>query len=221
MLWPPRWAPLLYRALQGRMDQVPAAWREALLSADLTARVRHGNLVGTANEIIDTCQDLRVDVTLLKGISISDQHYPAAHLRPMGDIDVLVPKHARESVESKLRRRGYRPKAGDEIDDDSYHGVPLFHPERRVWVEVHTAPFPESTSLRSNRTFFSQPHMANQSLASTFHGRPAYRLTDELQLVYLASYWARGLLIRASPYHSFTPSTSLGHRVERCIGTHC
>jgi len=184
--------PLLYRVMRDRMDQVPPVRRDALLSADLTAQVRHGNLIDTASEIADICQGLGTEVTLLKGISISDQHYPTPHLRPMGDIDILVAEHAYESVESAILRRGYsrdshhRPRAGQ------HHGAPLLHPGRRVWIEVHIALFPKDAPLRPDGVF-SLSNLAAQSVVSTFRGKPVDRLTDELQLVYIAYSWIRDL----------------------------
>ena len=68
----------------------------------------------------------------------------------------------------------------------------LYHPERRVWVEVHTALFPGDDVLRRNEVF-SPAHVTSQSDAATFHGRSICRLTDELQLAYLASSWIRDL----------------------------
>src|SRR5438034_10204158 len=184
--------PLLYHATNERLEQMSPAWRDALKSADLTAQVRTGNLCDTAEEVIDVCQEIGVPVTLLKGISISDQHYPAPHFRPMGDIDILVSGVDARSVESAILRRGYSRMADFQLDEDSYHGVPLVHPERRVWVEVHTGLFPNSSRLRRNG-LFGPSNIAAQSIASTYHGRPVSRLTSELQLVYIASYWIRDL----------------------------
>lgn len=183
---------LLYRATRDRLERTPPAWRDALKSADLTAQVMNGNLCDTADEIVDTCQEMGVRVTLLKGISISDQYYPAPHLRPMGDIDILVPVRGSRLVESALLRRGYSRRSNFQLDEDSYHGVPLFHPERRVWVEVHTGLFPDASPLRRNE-LFGPSNLAAHSIASTYHGRPVFRLTDELQLVYIASYWIRDM----------------------------
>jgi hypothetical protein len=183
---------LLYQAIRDQFEQAPLVWRDSLQSADLTAQVRYGNLCDTADEIIDACQEVGVRVTLLKGISISDQHYPNPHLRPMGDIDILVPELDSQSVESAILHRGYRREADFQLDGDSYHGVPLFHPERHVWVEIHTGLFPNASRLRANG-LFGPSNVAAQSIASTYHGRPVYRLTDELQLVYVASYWIRDL----------------------------
>lgn len=190
-------APLLFRGVRDRIDRMPSARRDALLSAHLTAQVRYGNLVDATTEIIDACEELRVSVTLLKGISVSDQHYPAAYLRPMGDIDLLIPELAYEAVEAALLRRGYIPRSDRPLDEGSYHGVPLLHPKRRVWVELHTALFPQSARVRRNG-LFSPSQIAAQSVASTFHGRPVSRLTDELQLIYLAAYWIRDLSMHES-----------------------
>jgi hypothetical protein len=143
-------------------------------------------LIDATKEIIDACRNMEVRVTLLKGISISDQHYPAAHLRPMGDIDILIPRHAVEAVESAILQLGYTRGSDHQLDEDSHHGAPLFHSERRVSVEIHTDLFRKSSSLRRNRVF-SRSQVAAQSVASTFHGRPVDRLTDELQLVCVAS----------------------------------
>lgn len=197
-------APLLYRAARPGLDQIPAVRRNALLSANLTAQVRYGNLVDTANEIIDACRTIQVPVTVLKGISIGDQHYPAGHLRPMGDIDILIPAHALQSVESAVLQLGYIRSLEHELSEDAHHSAPLFHPERRVWVEIHIDLFRKSAGLRRNRVF-SRSQVAAQSVASKFHSRPVYRLTDELQLVYIASSWIKDLT-QHNIHPSFVPS---------------
>ena len=198
-----RWAldaglgPLLYRATRDCVDMVPANWRNVLLSADLTARVKHGNFVDTANEVIDVCQEMQIRPTLLKGISISEQRYPVAHLRPMGDIDVLIPSDAYESVESALLHRGYIRQPDYRVPKGDPHGTPLAHPEWHVWVELHTSLFGDPLRDR----VFGASNVAAQSIVSTFHGRHVYRLTDEFQLLYIASKWYDDLA-----QHSIHPS---------------
>ncbi len=185
-------APLLYRALREDIEQVGATRREMLLSAHLTAVAWQGNLTDATREIIETCETQGISLTLLKGISISDQRYPAPHLRPMGDIDILVPACAKTTVESTFVNLGYRPQKHYQHRDGAHHGAPLFHPRRRVWIELHTALFPEDADLRYGR-IFSPSHVAAHTIASTFQGCPVKRLTDELQLVYIASSWVRDL----------------------------
>jgi Uncharacterised nucleotidyltransferase len=189
---------LLYHATQGTIEQAPSRWRDALHGADLTARVRHGNLCDAMSELLDACRENGVPVTLLKGISIADQHYPAPHLRPMGDIDILVKEKDCGWVESMMLRRGYASKAGYHDDQDEPHRAPLFHREKDVWVEIHTALFHRREPLLRNR-LFSPTQIASQEVASTFQGRPALRLSRELQLAYVSSYWIRDF--SRNPFH--------------------
>jgi hypothetical protein len=189
---------MLCYALQGDLDRVPPAWRDVLLGSQLTARVRHACIIDTANDVIDVCLSLGVPVTLLKGISTSDQFYPSGYLRPMGDIDVLISPDAYDAVETEMLRLGYvvsqdfDPKEGRSF----HHGAPLLQRERQVWVELHTRLFTESHGLwRSSRQdgLFSPMQVAHQLVASTFHGRHVQRLSNELQLVYIASSWIQDL----------------------------
>ena len=191
--------PLMYHAMRGCPGRVPPAWRDELLSADLTAQVRFGNLCDAAVEVVDACERVGVRPTLLKGISISHQHYPIPHLRPMGDLDILVPESEFEQVESSLLRTGLVRMPDQVRQAGSHHGIPLRHPRRRVWVEVHFALFPKTSELSSG-ALFSPAQIAAHSIASTFSGRPVFRLSDELQLVYIASSWIRDL--SRNPIHA-------------------
>ena len=190
--------PLLFHSTRGLKGRVPDIWRDALHAEDLTARVRHGNLCDAMLEILDACNAAGVPVTLLKGISIADQCYPLAHVRPMSDIDILVSEEHCIWIEEALLHRGYEPKAGYLADAGEPHRAPLLDPKRGVWVEVHTALFPAGDRLLSD-SLFSGPQIAGQLVASTLHGRPVHRLSQELQLAYIASYWIRDL--SRNPFH--------------------
>ncbi|MBA2722331.1 MAG: nucleotidyltransferase family protein [Methylibium sp.] len=183
--------PLLHRATRDCADVVPTAWREALLSADLTARVRHGNLVDSTLEIIEVCAGLQAGATLLKGISVSEEFYPAEHLRPMADIDVLIPAHAYASVEAALLECGYG-RLNHPAIDGHHHGAPLRHAARRTIVELHTVLF-RSDSPLCERLLFSLPNVLRRSVRSLYHAMPVKRLSHELQLAYIASSWFNDL----------------------------
>jgi len=187
--------PLLYRATRSAPKRVPIELQNVLLSADLTARVRQGTRIETAEELIDACTAMGVPVTLLKGVSISEQYYPSPHLRPMTDIDLLVPEDAFPDVEAEALRRGYR-QGPSIMGPNPHHGEPLYDPERQTKVEIHTALFQQDSRLRQG-ALFSPAHIASESVATVFHGRPVHRLSDELQLVYIASYWIQNLMEQA------------------------
>jgi len=184
--------PLMYHATRLSPENIPLPWRDPLRSADLTAQVRFENLCETAAEVIDACQGEGVRPTLLKGISISLQHYPVPHMRSMGDIDILVPEPDFERVESSLLRNGMVRASDRSEPAGSHHGTPLLHPQRRVWIEVHSALFPKTSALSSS-AWFGPAQITASSVASTFQGRSVYRLSDELQLAYIASSWMRDL----------------------------
>lgn len=181
--------PMLQRATREHLDRVPSARRDTLLSTDLTAQVRHAATIDTAKDVIDACSELGVKATLLKGISVSDQYYPAPHLRPMEDIDILIPGETYEAVESAVVRRGYIRKPDHDPLENTRHGFPLRHPRHQVWVELHTALF-ENTPPNA---VFGSSHICARSVESTFHARRVMRLADELQLLYIASSWIADL----------------------------
>ncbi|MFO1311045.1 MAG: nucleotidyltransferase family protein [Burkholderiales bacterium] len=183
-------APLLHHAVRDRPGVVPGHWREVLTSAELTARFAHQALRDSAADLIDVCRSAGVEVTLLKGISIADPCYPAPHLRPMGDVDVLLSERDCATVRSALLDLGYAPMEGWRDEGGEPHGAPLCDPRRRVWVEPHTALFHRDARVNDS-LLFTPAHLARSSVASTFDGRPVLRLSDELQLTYIACYWLR------------------------------
>jgi hypothetical protein len=190
---------MLYQATRADRD-MPADRRQVLRAADLGARVLHANRIDTACEVIAACQALRVQVVLLKGISTSTRHYPDPHTRPMGDIDILVSERV-DAVEQSLLDAGYI--RGREQARGHHHSAPLLDPKREVWVELHSALFPESDPLRQEPAFHPGD-VAASAVPCSFWGRQVLRLSDELQLAYTACAWMRDLLsVKMHP--SFLP----------------
>jgi hypothetical protein len=93
-----------------------------------------------------------------------------------------------------LLRLGYRAESDypPEFYATHHHVCPLFHPRRRVWVEIHRGLFPSSSRVGADRVFGLDSVRA-ELRPSVFRGRAVNRLSDELQLIYLASHWAFGL----------------------------
>ena len=165
-----------------------------LQGADLTARITIGEQLDALEEIIRGSASTAPPFTLLKGVSICEQYYPESHLRPMADIDVLVDPVAVESVESLLLQLGYRRRSQNppEFYEAHHHTTPFRHPHTHVWVEVHRGLFPGQSPLGSER-IFGPDHLAAERRPAEFRGRPVNRLSDELQIVYLAAHWASNL----------------------------
>jgi hypothetical protein len=183
--------PLLYRTVrQNPQSSANSRW-SSLKSADLTARVVMGEHFQALREIADACRSNLAQLTLLKGISISEQCYPEPHLRLMRDVDLLVANDALANVTSALHQLGYRQLSKSRLRYEKHHHLePFFHQEKHVWVEIHHALF--STERRAaSASVFSRENLAAQSRPSRFQGIEVRRLSFELQLVYLASHWAQ------------------------------
>ena len=197
--------PLLHHATRAQPDGVPAHWRDELLAADLTARVRQSALAQSAVELIDACAGLGVELTLLKGISVSEQLWPAPHLRPMSDIDVLLPQRLLGEVESALTAPdGGHDRMEFPVCPGLHHDAPLRHRAHGTVVELHKALFPKNSSLSVGRLFAPQEVLA-RTVASSFRGRAVRRLPPELQLPYIAASWFNDLT-EFKVYPSFLPS---------------
>jgi len=168
-------------------EGIPAHWARPLLAADLTARVRHTDLVATTVAVLDVCRDLRVEATLLKGISVGDRLYPLAHMRPMADVDVLVPADDEHRVAEELLAHGFERIPYPDTPGQN-HGAPLRHTRRRTLVELHIALFPVSAPVHGAAIFLPAHLHANRQV-SPYQGADAGHLSAEIQLAYIAAAW--------------------------------
>lgn len=193
--------PWLHRAAATHAAPLSDAQRETLLAADLSAQVLHGKRVEVALEVVDLCRALDVEVTLLKGIALAEWLYPAAHLRPMADVDLLVAAGHLEAIQRALLDRGYVASRSEGAWVTGHHAQPLRHPALPVWVELHRGLFPAASEWNATRLFAPEA-LAARSIPFAFHGRATRRLGDSLQLAYTASYWVRDLA-RHAPHPSF------------------
>ena len=184
--------PLLARltAADAPLTRSPA-WPLVRGSA-LAARVAAADRLEAAVALLDACRGRLPPLALLKGLSLCTLEYPAPHLRPMRDIDLLVDGQSVPEVEAALRALGYVPEASSDSYRSHHHLVPYVHPGTRVYVEVHHRLFRTDTALGRDRVF--SPESVNAELQdSTLEGRPVRRLSVEMQLVYVAAHWASSL----------------------------
>lgn len=161
-----------------------------LQGARLTTKFLTKTLLSAMTEIIDRCQPRVEKIVLLKGISISDQYYPAPDLRPMRDIDFLVEKKDLVKIEEVLIQLGYQQKSDlpKNFFDDYHHSMPFYNPNTGVWVEVHTGLFSAKKQVHGTQAFCMN-NVQDNLVKSIFNEREVYRLSDEYQLLYTASHW--------------------------------
>jgi hypothetical protein len=106
----------------------------------------------------------------------------------MGDVDLLVPAGRYAECERALLARGFRQLDEGDPEDAPYHGPPFYDPPRNTWVELHTSLFPGTSELVGN-SLFGAGCVARETRACAFEGRKCYRLSQELQVVYIAASW--------------------------------
>jgi len=183
--------PVLVHMTKADPDAQRSTLWSQLKAAELTARIISAEMTDAMKEIIDACEGYVPPLTLLKGISICDQYYPKPHLRLMRDIDFLVEDNAVPVVKTILSKLGYFQPSNSRGDfyATHHHAAPYFHPKKHLWLEVHRGLFPMRSRLGTDRAF-SLENLRSQICPSLFAGRKVNRLSDELQMVYIACHWA-------------------------------
>jgi len=184
--------PVLLETTKADPDATTSPLWPLLHGTNMTARVITAEHLDAMAEIIDACETHVPPLILLKGISVCGQYYPEPHLRPMRDIDFLIGADHFPAVESSLFKLGYRQKSNAPAGfyEKHHHSMPFFHPQRAIWVEVHRGLVPPRSRLSRDRVF-SLENLKSQIQPSEFQGRTVSRLSDELQIVYIASHWAQ------------------------------
>jgi hypothetical protein len=183
--------PVCFRAVKDNPENLASPYWHLLKAADLTARMIAAEHVEAMGDIIDASRGEVPHLTLLKGISIGEEHYPEIHLRPMRDLDFLVPETSLARMQTLLGRLGFEPKTTSPpaLYENHHHLVPLFNRERHVWVEVHHRLL-SSKNHASYDSVFDIATVRSQICRSKFQGRDVSRLNSEFQVVYLATHWA-------------------------------
>ena len=192
-----RWAletglgPLLWHTTQAAPETAASPLWPLVRGTDRAACLLTAEQFDAMGEILEACSGRMPPLTLLKGISISEQYYPVPHLRPMRDLDVLVDEAALPAMEAILSALGYHQQSHlpSTFYATHHHSMPFIHPTRRLWVEVHRGLFPPSSRLGEDR-LFSREALEEHRQPSVFQGYEVFRLSPEWQLLYIASHWA-------------------------------
>jgi hypothetical protein len=100
-----------------------------------------------------------------------------------------VPEHCLPAVKAILQEKGYQ-QSGDGYTE--HHNKPFFHEGKGVWVEVHHRLFSGIQRAATDRVF-NIGNVLAELRPSKFQGREVFRLSPELQLVYVACHWAQVL----------------------------
>lgn len=163
-------------------------------ASDLTARFQSEEQFKNVAAIVDLLAANSIDPVLLKGVAFATRYYPEPHQRIMSDIDLLIPPDSISAAEGVLLRDGFRKlDSSTKLDYDRHiHSAPLFHRDRKLWVELHRrllpAAFPPSEEAPLNLSTLDDEIETCQ-----FETRAVKRFRPEFELIYLAAGWCRDL----------------------------
>jgi hypothetical protein len=104
-----RLSPLLWRYLRagGRFASVPQRVLDQLHQVAAATTARNLSLQAALGEVVATLADLGIPAMLLKGAALIEAVYPDIGLRPMGDLDILVPRSSIEDAQGAIEALGY------------------------------------------------------------------------------------------------------------------
>ena len=171
-----------------------SAFAGEIRAADLTARLLTADILDAIGHILRASDTASYRPLLIKGAAMALLHYPAPHLRTMGDIDICVPRAHQSTFEAQLRALGFTQTSHmpAEFFERHHHSMPFWHPQWRVWVEVHTRLFPPESPLAEDSRF-ALPNIEPQLQTLEVNGSLARVMRSELQLLYACTRWLEEL----------------------------
>ena len=136
-------APLLYWRLQstGWPAALPRTVRQSLAEVYYGSVAHNALLFSELDKILPLLQRENIPTLLVKGASLALDFYPEQGLRPMVDVDCLVPRDSYRHASKLLRGLGYLPGNRDQVpgmhEMSDYHTGLKGGPGNRVIFELH------------------------------------------------------------------------------------
>lgn len=185
-------APLLYHHLNDHADALPTQASRQLRA--LYLRHRRGNEVrlGVLAEILEALEDIDIEPTVLKGAALGTLVYGDPGLRPLSDLDILVPQQDAVRAQRQLGEMGFTAP----IPRSQYSMMQMHHLPAAVrmvdgvgvQVEIHHDVF----SLRRQASL-KVTGRAPGAIAFDAAGWPAYSLGPDEMVWHLCRHldWLR------------------------------
>jgi len=183
----------------------PPALAERLRGAYWSNHFRNEVLLRELAAILRAAANHDVPVMPLKGAALILDYYADAALRPMSDLDLLIPPAAAATFAHLLVTEGYReipawPSTIDERYADPRHRERAFVAERAgipVMIEFRSEPLDpglwqmaELDAKLSTRLLRNAERMFARGQVATFRGAPYWRGAPEDLLFHVASHMA-------------------------------
>lgn len=184
-------APLLHAALKalGRSDDPPPPICERLRNAFLITDTANWLAYQELGQVLDLFALEAVPVVLLKGCALAATLYPEPGLRPMGDLDVLIPQAQAAAAGALLKSRGF-----DEMAEMAegfgarylQEKIYVRHTGRPAQVDAHW----HLTSMPYYRTRIPIEWFWERTVEASITGHSARLFAPEAQLLHLSLHFA-------------------------------
>ena len=186
-----RVGPLVLRALEsvdvplgpdGPVAVRDAAFRRAQAAVTLPLVLEHA---------VGRLHDAGFTPLVLKGAALAER-YPAPGLRPMDDVDLVLPPFQHDAAIEVLCAAGWSLASHSAIAQETGYDIPLVHPVAALPIELHW-----NLHRRTQRTNgVDAARLWDERVEATVGGWPAWGSTPELELMALATHAAK-------PFHVF------------------
>ena len=200
------WATLLDMANQHRLlpmlqwqlrheqvrDSIPVSVHKRLAAASHRSTLRCLRQGATLRQVTQLLDDAGIESLVLKGAYLAFYVYPAAGLRPMRDIDILVPYAQALRAFECLQQNGFtqpeqsKGHARDWLD--KHRHLPPLIDGNGICIEVHTSVY----TTDEQDTYLSHRQLRSRAIEAQALGAPAMRVlspTDQLlHLIVHAAY---------------------------------
>jgi hypothetical protein len=133
-------APLAHFCLAPQRDAAHAATMQQLDALVLRHRLWHGERTVVLAEVLEAFQRASIETIVLKGAALAWMIYPSPALRPMSDVDLLVPRGAARTAQSLLRRLRFEAEVGGRRFGRNAHHLPIAsrsHNGVTISIEIH------------------------------------------------------------------------------------
>ena len=124
----------------GSADRLDEAARVLLRRTVMRRQRERFALDEAADRAVEALGEIAVEPVLLKGAALGREFYPQPHLRPMSDVDLLLPLGRLEEALAVLGRRGFRTPSAEDVGfwKAAYYNLPVeWLAETSVQLELH------------------------------------------------------------------------------------
>ncbi len=155
-----RLAPLVHASLEPHRGSVPESAMRQIDALALRHHVWHRARTAALVEILRTLERMSIDALVFKGGALAWTIYPSPALRPMSDVDILVPDAAATAAQGALVGLGFRAERTARRFGKNAHHLPIATRQTNglpISVEIHRSAISRDTCASISMATLTEP----------------------------------------------------------------